>query len=266
MAIVPAPTGYSHARNETPLDRPRPIDTYRSSSAANDGRYSIEDACRLLDLQPYVLRYWQTEFSGPLRSQRRRCSHDDKRPADARRIKELLYDQGYTIANAKTRLAAEQVTPMLSTASRRCPRRRRSTERCGSGAVVEAGCRTTPLRSTNGHVRRRERRPAGLRIGAHVVQYRGFAIGRGDACSGALRRDDVAVLMTPEAIREAHLARSDRRLQTSRTSATASRGPGPRASGAAVHRPALKAMVEGACPHPRWPLGNPRPPPIPKST
>ena len=60
-----------------------------------------------MDIQPYVLRYWQTEF--PLLASR----PDGHRNYDAegleivRRIKELLYDEGYTIASAKKKLAAE---------------------------------------------------------------------------------------------------------------------------------------------------------------
>lgn len=72
-------------------------------------QYKIADACRLLDIQPYVLRYWQTEF--PALATRK--TGGGRRDFDAddletiRRIKELLYDEGYTIASAKKKLAAE---------------------------------------------------------------------------------------------------------------------------------------------------------------
>ena len=63
----------------------------------------------MLDIQPYVLRYWQTEFpalaSKKTGSGRRDFSADDLEAI--RRIKELLYDEGYTIASAKKKLAAE---------------------------------------------------------------------------------------------------------------------------------------------------------------
>ena len=71
--------------------------------------YKIADACRLLDVQPYVLRYWQTEFpalaSRKTSGGRRDFSAEDLETI--RRIKELLYDEGYTIASAKKKLAAE---------------------------------------------------------------------------------------------------------------------------------------------------------------
>ncbi|MXW02930.1 MAG: MerR family transcriptional regulator [Holophagales bacterium] len=72
-------------------------------------QYKIADACRLLDIQPYVLRYWQTEFPS-LASRKTGGGRRDFNAEDLetiRRIKELLYDEGYTIASAKKKLAAE---------------------------------------------------------------------------------------------------------------------------------------------------------------
>lgn len=72
-------------------------------------QYKIADACRLLDIQPYVLRYWQTEFP-VLASRKTGGGRRDFGAEDLetiRRIKELLYDEGYTIASAKKKLAAE---------------------------------------------------------------------------------------------------------------------------------------------------------------
>ena len=63
----------------------------------------------MLDIQPYVLRYWQTEFPA-LASRKAAGSRRDFDAEDLetiRRIKELLYDEGYTIATAKKKLAAE---------------------------------------------------------------------------------------------------------------------------------------------------------------
>jgi DNA-binding transcriptional MerR regulator len=63
----------------------------------------------LLDIQPYVLRYWQTEFPA-LASRKAGGGGRDFDAEDLetiRRIKELLYDEGYTIARAKKKLAGE---------------------------------------------------------------------------------------------------------------------------------------------------------------
>ncbi len=77
--------------------------------AQRDAKYKPAEVCRLADVQPYVLRYWESEFpflvpnrnvSGP----RSYTEHDLQL---IRRIKKLLYDEGYTIAGAKKRLETE---------------------------------------------------------------------------------------------------------------------------------------------------------------
>lgn len=71
--------------------------------------FKIGEACKQLDIQPYVLRYWETEFGAlkpdKSKSGQRVYSEDDLEVI--RRIKELLYDEGYTIAGAKKKLEAE---------------------------------------------------------------------------------------------------------------------------------------------------------------
>ncbi len=71
--------------------------------------YKIGEACRTLDIQPYVLRYWETEFPilRPSKSKSGQRVYTEKEIAVIRRIKELLYDEGYTIAGAKKRLENE---------------------------------------------------------------------------------------------------------------------------------------------------------------
>ncbi len=71
--------------------------------------YKIGEACKALDIQPYVLRYWETEFPAlsPSKSRSGQRVYSEKELAIIRRIKELLYGEGYTIAGAKKRLEAE---------------------------------------------------------------------------------------------------------------------------------------------------------------
>lgn len=71
--------------------------------------YKIGEACRELDIQPYVLRYWETEFPvlKPTKSRSGQRVYTEQEIAVIRRIKQLLYDEGYTIAGAKKRLEAE---------------------------------------------------------------------------------------------------------------------------------------------------------------
>lgn len=71
--------------------------------------YKAADACRMAEVAPYVLRYWETEF--PALSEGR--EKGNARLYTARdvqiiaRIRQLLYDEGFTVAGAKKRLEAE---------------------------------------------------------------------------------------------------------------------------------------------------------------
>jgi DNA-binding transcriptional MerR regulator len=71
--------------------------------------YKIGEACKELDIQPYVLRYWETEFPAlnPNKSKSGQRVYTQKELDIIRRIKELLYDEGYTIAGAKKKLESE---------------------------------------------------------------------------------------------------------------------------------------------------------------
>ncbi len=71
--------------------------------------YKIGEACKALGIQPYVLRYWETEFPAlsPNKSRSGQRVYSEKELEIIRRIKELLYEEGYTIAGAKKKLEAE---------------------------------------------------------------------------------------------------------------------------------------------------------------
>ena len=71
--------------------------------------FKIGEVCELAGVQAHVLRYWETEFS-MLAPQKNRAGQRVYRKRDveiALRIKELLYEDQYTIAGAKKRLAIE---------------------------------------------------------------------------------------------------------------------------------------------------------------
>jgi DNA-binding transcriptional MerR regulator len=71
--------------------------------------YKIGEACKVLDIQPYVLRYWETEFPSlaPNKSSSGQRVYTENELDVIRRIKVLLYDEGYTIAGAKKKLEGE---------------------------------------------------------------------------------------------------------------------------------------------------------------
>jgi DNA-binding transcriptional MerR regulator len=77
--------------------------------------YKIGEACKALDIQPYVLRYWETEFPAlsPNKSRSGQRVYSEKELGIIRRIKELLYGEGYTIAGAKKKLEAELASGSL---------------------------------------------------------------------------------------------------------------------------------------------------------
>jgi len=71
--------------------------------------FKIGEVCELAGVQAHVLRYWESEFS-MLAPQKNRAGQRVYRKRDvemALKIKELLYEDQYTIAGAKKRLANE---------------------------------------------------------------------------------------------------------------------------------------------------------------
>lgn len=71
--------------------------------------FKIGEVCEIVGVQPHVLRYWETEFP-MLSPQKNRSGQRTYRRRDveiALRIKELLYDELYTIAGAKKKLQSE---------------------------------------------------------------------------------------------------------------------------------------------------------------
>lgn len=71
--------------------------------------FKIGEVCDLVGVQAHVLRYWETEFP-MLSPQKNRSGQRSYRRRDveiALRVKELLYDDLYTIAGAKKKLQTE---------------------------------------------------------------------------------------------------------------------------------------------------------------
>ena len=71
--------------------------------------FKIGEVCELVGVQAHVLRYWETEFP-MLSPQKNRSGQRSYRRRDVEislRIKELLYDEMFTIAGAKKKLQAE---------------------------------------------------------------------------------------------------------------------------------------------------------------
>ncbi len=68
--------------------------------------FKIGEAARLCALKPYVLRYWETEFHA-VKPQKTRSGQRLYKRQDVEmllRVRNLLYDQRFTIEGARTRL------------------------------------------------------------------------------------------------------------------------------------------------------------------
>jgi DNA-binding transcriptional MerR regulator len=71
--------------------------------------YKIGEVCKICQVEPHVLRYWETVFSR-LKPVKNRAGQRIYRRTDLElieSIKGLLYEEGYTIAGANQRLQEE---------------------------------------------------------------------------------------------------------------------------------------------------------------
>ena len=71
--------------------------------------FKIGEVCEITDTQPYVLRYWESEFPAlaPAKNSSGQRIYRRRDIETVLRIKQLLYDEGFTIAGAKKRLETE---------------------------------------------------------------------------------------------------------------------------------------------------------------
>ncbi|MCH9643906.1 MAG: MerR family transcriptional regulator [Gammaproteobacteria bacterium] len=71
--------------------------------------FTIGEVGKLCDLRPHVLRYWEQEFPQLSPSKRRgnRRYYQRKDVLLIRQIKDLLYNQGFTIEGARQQLSGE---------------------------------------------------------------------------------------------------------------------------------------------------------------
>lgn len=79
-----------------------------------DRRYfRIGEASRIIGVKPYVLRYWESEFSEvrPSRAGSKQRTYQKKDLETLLEIKRLLYQEKMTIAGARQRLRQEKTGP-----------------------------------------------------------------------------------------------------------------------------------------------------------
>ncbi len=97
--------------NITPSSALKPIPTKRY--------FTIGEVSELCGVKPHVLRYWEQEFAQlkPVKRRGNRRYYQHHEVLLIRRIRELLYEQGFTIHGARGRLGQAMADPMSSIAA-----------------------------------------------------------------------------------------------------------------------------------------------------
>lgn len=74
--------------------------------------FTIGEVADLCGVKPHVLRYWEQEFTQlkPVKRRGNRRYYQHHEVLLVRRIRELLYDQGFTISGARNKLSGIDVT------------------------------------------------------------------------------------------------------------------------------------------------------------
>ena len=81
--------------------------------------FTIGEVSELCGVKPHVLRYWEQEFTQlkPLKRRGNRRYYQHHEVLLIRRIRELLYEHGFTINGARNRLEEPLPTPSAMRAS-----------------------------------------------------------------------------------------------------------------------------------------------------
>jgi len=78
--------------------------------------YSIREVSEITSIKPYVLRFWEKEFP-TLRPKKNRAGNRTYQLKDIellKQIKNLLYDEGYTIEGARSQLRGFKASEVVN--------------------------------------------------------------------------------------------------------------------------------------------------------
>lgn len=142
--------------------------------------FRIGDVAKLCDVPAYVLRFWETEFPQlkPNKGGTGQRLYRRREVETALRIRQLLYDEGYTIAGARQLLKTEQRqgAPQLSLIPANSPdpatlkTMRRELESLLAMLSRPAGAKTTPVPMRPPRRASVARNPGSLRMEPVLVQ------------------------------------------------------------------------------------------------
>jgi len=85
--------------------------------------FTIGEVSELCGVKPHVLRYWEQEFTQlkPVKRRGNRRYYQHHEVLLIRRIRDLLYDQGFTISGARNRLDEMVAEPVKASRAEPAP-------------------------------------------------------------------------------------------------------------------------------------------------
>lgn len=85
--------------------------------------FTIGEVSELCGVKPHVLRYWEQEFSQlkPVKRRGNRRYYQHHEVMLIRRIRELLYEEGFTISGARNRLLNEAQAAEAASGAKAAP-------------------------------------------------------------------------------------------------------------------------------------------------
>ncbi len=119
--------------------------------------FKIGEVCELTDTQPYVLRFWESEFPQltPKKNRSGQRIYSSEDIEVVQEIKRLLYDSGFTIAGARKQLEQEGVSVGEAAVAKKKEAKPQKASARSSGKTrskkVAAGKRRVPHEGNGGH-------------------------------------------------------------------------------------------------------------------
>jgi DNA-binding transcriptional MerR regulator len=85
--------------------------------------FTIGEVAELCAVKPHVLRYWEQEFAQlkPVKRRGNRRYYQHHEVLLIRRIRQLLYEEGFTISGARNKLEISDDTKLASTGDKKEP-------------------------------------------------------------------------------------------------------------------------------------------------